>query len=187
MRNRLPAMGEGKRVWLLRGGVVGLALVVGLIAWLTTRGGEEEPAAPAELATLIAGGRELGNVSTTLEQPIYWAGSMPGTELELSEASGGVQVRYQPAGTEAGQGSNEVLTIGSYPLADPAGALRAFASRSGSVVRRGRGGVEVVWSRKNPTSAYFVPPGNELQVEVYDPSSARAHALALSGRVRPAP
>jgi hypothetical protein len=181
-------MTNGKRRWFLRGGVVGMALVVGLITWLGTRGGEEEPAAPAELGSAVAGGRELGNIATMLGQPVYWAGPMPDTGLVLSEApSGGVQVRYQPAGTEAGEGSSDVLTIGSYPLSDPAAALHAFAARPGSVVRRGHSGVEVVWSRRSPTSAYFVPVGNKVLVEVYDPSPERAHALALTGRVRPAP
>jgi hypothetical protein len=166
--------------------VVGLALVVGAIAWLETRG-SDEPSAEAEPAARILSAGELGDVAATLGHPVYWAGPMSGTELEVSESAGGdVQVRYLPAGTEAGEGSSEALTVGSYPLPDPAAALRAFAARPGSVTRQGRG-YEVVWSRQSPTSAYFVPSGNRIQVEVYDPSPKRALALALSGRVRPAP
>ncbi len=180
---------SAKQRLLLRGGVVALALSVAVIAWLATRNddGVAESTASAETASRIVSAGELGEATTTLGQPVYWAGAMPGTELELEElGEGGVRVRYVPEGTEAGEASPALLTIGSYPLADPKAATEDFAGRSGSVVRHSRSGTEVVTSEESPTSAYFVSPDNSVQVEVYDPSPQRAMRLARSGRVRPA-
>jgi hypothetical protein len=180
-------MGVGDRPWLLRGAVFGLALVVGVVAWLATRDGDSEPVAtepPAESRFVSVG--ELPQIAAQSGHPVYWAGPIPEMNLELTELDeGGEQVRYLPEGVEVGN-DDEALTIGSYPLSDPSGALEAFAKHSGSVTHRGRNGREVVFSKANPTSVYFVSPDNSVQVEVYDPSPKKAMSLALSGRVRPA-
>jgi hypothetical protein len=180
-------MGVGDRPWLLRGAVVGLALVVGVVAWLATRGGDSEPAAtePAVESRLISTG-ELPQIAAQSGHPVYWAGPIPATNLELTELDeGGEQVRYLPEGAEAGD-EDAALTIGSYPLPDPSGALEAFANRPSSVTHRGKNGREVVLNKESPTSVYFASPDNSVQVEVYDPSPERALRLALSGRVQPA-
>jgi len=174
---------------LLRTGLATLAAVVALIAWLATRGddsGSGEGAAPVEPTASIVSPAGLAAAAEKLGQPVYWVGSLPGTELELSElAEGGVRVVYLPAGEGGGEGSPAHLTIGSYPLDDPEAALRTFAARPGSIIRHARDGTEVVTSRTRPTSVYFVGAGKAVQVEVYDPSPRRAMRLALSGRVRP--
>lgn len=173
--------------YLLRGAVVAIAALTALIAWLATDDGGGSPkvqtAQPPPTRIVTATG--LRQATATLGQPIYWAGPVAGREIELKELSkGGVQVLYLPAGAEAGA-SSDTLTVGSYPLADPAGALEAVATRRGAVVRHGRGGREVVTSERSPTNVYFASPDNSVQVEVYDPSPAQAMSLALSGRVQP--
>jgi hypothetical protein len=181
---------KDKQRLMLRAGVVGLAVVVALIAWLATRGGgggSDESSAAAKSGSQIVSEAKLGETAAALGQPVYWAGAQAGNELELIELSeGGTQVRYVPEGTEVGEGSAALLTIGSYPLPNPEKALQGFARRPGSIVRHGKGGTEVVSSEESPTSAYFVSPDNSVQVEVYDPSPRRAMSLALSGRVQPA-
>jgi hypothetical protein len=178
-----------KRPWLLRGAVLGLALVVGVVAWIA--GGDDEQVGegdpPTVVGTRIVEPAELTNVAATLGYPVYWAGPMAGAVLELTESEdGSVQLRYLEDAAEAGSESASVLAIGSYPLPDPAAALDRFAAEPGSVVRRSRAGLEVMTNEGNPTSAYFASPDNGVQVEVYDPRPRRALSLALSGRVRPA-
>lgn len=178
-------MEVGDRPWLLRGAVLGLALAVGLVAWLATREDDEAPA-PAEAAEArIVSEAELPGLGADAGQPVYWAGPMPGAALEATVLAeqGGVQVRYLEEGTEAGAGS---LTVGSYPLPDPAGAVDNLAAQPGAIVRRSGEGRTVVANAAQPTSVYFASPDNSVQVEVYDPSPARALRLALSPRVRPA-
>jgi hypothetical protein len=171
---------------LLRAGIVALALLAGLLGWLGTRdsGGSS---APAEAGARIVSEAELAEAAATLGQPVYWAGARPGTELELIERGegGGVQVAYLPEGTDPETASAKVLTIGTYPLADPATELEGFAARPGAIVRHSADGREVVSSESAPSSVYFVSPDNSVQVEVYNPSPQRAMNLALSGRVQP--
>ncbi|HEX2096982.1 MAG TPA: hypothetical protein VHF50_06395 [Solirubrobacterales bacterium] len=179
-------MGAMDRPWRLRGAVIGLALVVGVVSWLSTRD-DDEPPAPAAAETRIVDERDLGNLAKLTGTPVYWAGPVRGTNLEVTEdADGSVQVRYLEEGTEAGGGLGGALTVATYPLADPAAALETFAAEPGTTVHRGRDGRKVVVGAENPTSAYFASPDNTVQVEVYDPSPKRALRLALSSRVRPA-
>jgi hypothetical protein len=164
-------------------------VAVALVAWLATRDGSSDSSEPAPVeasAPRIVTPAELREAAATLGQSIYWAGAVAGTELELVElGEGGVQVLYQPEGTEAGEGSAKALTIGSYPLPNPTAALEGFAKRPDSVTRHAGDGREVATSEQSPTSVYFTSPDNSLQVEVYDPSPTRAMSLALSGRVQP--
>lgn len=183
-------MKAGDRPWLLRGMVIGLALVVGLVAWVAGGDDEasEEEAAPVATETRIVEPAELAEAAATLGHPVYWAGPIAGAELELTESEdGSAQLRYLADPGEAGTESPDALTVGSYPLADPAGALDTFAAEPGSVVNRTKDGAKVVFSEANPNSVYLVSPDNSVQVEVYDPSPRRALGLALSGQVRPAP
>lgn len=174
---------------MLRIGIVVLALVVGLIAWIATQGddGDSTPApASAGLEAKIVSAEELEELAASAPNAIYWAGEMPGKELEASESSeGDFQVRYLDEGTEAGGGGAAVLTVGSYPLPDPVAAMEGFAERKGSLVRRSADGREVVTSAEKPTSVYFASSDGSVQVEVYDPSYKRAMSLALSAKVRP--
>lgn len=178
-----------QRKWL-RAGVVALAVAVALVAWIATRGddGGENSTADEAAPAQIFSADELGGATDDLGQAVYWAGEREGTELELENLGegGGVRVRYVPEGSEPGEAPGEVLTIGSYPLADPAQALEEFAARPGAIVREADDGAEVVSSKERPTSVYFVDPGNTVQVEVYDPDPGRAMSLALSGDVQPA-
>jgi hypothetical protein len=174
---------------LVRGGVVAIAVLVALIAWLVARDeGGDSPgsAAPEAGVERIVTAAELREIAAALDQPVYWAGPVAGRELELVELGrDGVQVRYVPEGSGV-DGSPKSLTVGSYPLPDPSAALESVAERPGAIVRRAADGRTVLTNRRSPSSVYFTSPDNAVQVEVYDPSPARAMRLALSDRVRPA-
>lgn len=183
-------MTKSRNPWLLRCAVVGLALVVGLIAWVRTGDNEEPTSAPttqAAPADRLVSPAELRSAAAASGQDVYWVGPMAGKELELVELEeeGGFQVRYLPAGTDVEGASSAALTIGSYPLDDARAALENVAARPGATVHRSRDGGKVVVSDSSPTSAYSANPDNSVQIEVYDPSARRALAIALSGRVRP--
>jgi hypothetical protein len=180
--------GDAARRKRLRWGVVGLAVLVALIAWIATRGGGEsssEPATAEPAPPRIVTEDELKEATLELRQPIYWVGPVPGSELVLRELERGAQVTYLPEGAAADEDSTQALTIGSYRLADPEEAVEGYAERRGSETRKGAGGTEVVVSEAVPTSVYFASPDNSVQVEVYDPSPKRARNLALSGKVKP--
>ena len=106
------------RAWLLRGLVIGVALLIALVAWVVSGDGDEDAAAPAEGAARVVDEAELGEAAATLGQPIYWAGPVEGTELELEElGEGGVQVRYVPEG-EGGEAPEDRKSEEIDPMQD---------------------------------------------------------------------
>jgi len=172
--------------WLLRIAVVLVALAAGLTAWLAGNGGDEGAGRGQAPEPRIVDPAALARAAALSGHPVYWLGSLPGTELQLSEAAGGdVQVSYLARGAEGAE-PGSTLTVGSYPLSHPARALAAFAARPRSELHRGPGGHEVVTSSEARGSAYFTGPDGRVQVEVYAPVPGRALRLVLAGRVRPA-
>lgn len=179
---------KGKELWLLRGGVVAVALVIAVVALIATSGEDEGPATLPEAGSRIVSEGELAEAAAALGQPIYWAGPVEGTELELEELpeGEGARVRYVPEGSAAGEAPANVLTVGSYEVGDAVAALENFAAEPGATTRQGKNGREVFTNEERPTSVYFADPEGAVQVEVYDPSAAKAMSLALSGKVEPA-
>jgi hypothetical protein len=184
---RPPAPAARRR--LLRAAVLVVGVAAALVSWLASResgsgtGGTEPVPASGPRVVSVA---QLREIAATAEQPVYWAGRVAGRAMAVRELSqeAGIQVLYLPASGGADAAARS-LTVGSYPLPDPAGAVATVAGRPGSIVRRGAGGRRVVTARRSPTSVYFASPDNSVQVEVYDPSPALAMRLALSGRILP--
>ena len=163
-----------------RAGIVIAAALGAVIVLLFALGGDDgdqKPAQPQQQPNPPAplSAAELSSASKSLDQPIYWAGPREGARYELTRTgTDRVAVRYPDA-----------LTVGTYRLDDPVGAVRRAArAPTAKLHRLKRGGVAVSDSAR-PTNAYFAYPGEPYQVEVFDPVAGRALRLVLSGRVRP--
>jgi hypothetical protein len=182
-----PSSGSARHRRLLRGGLIGLALLVGVVTWVATRGDSEESTPePEVIEAHVVSVEELAEFADSAGHPVYWVGSQPGTELELSQdAHGQVFLRYLRSGAEVGSERAEALTIGTYELSDPTAALEEVAGNPGAIVRRSKSGSELISNASSPNSVYFASPDNSVQVEVYDDSPKRAMSLAVSGRVQP--
>jgi hypothetical protein len=80
--------------WVLRGGVLALAVAAGLLAWLAERGSEVGSGSAETPDVQIVRPAALAEAAALGGHPVYWAGRIPGTELGLSEgADGTVLVR----------------------------------------------------------------------------------------------
>ena len=170
--------------------MIALAIVVGVVVYLAVGGGddggEESAAAPeAEVTAQIVSQEELEEVAADADQPIYWAGEMDGTGLELTEEEGSALVRYLQEDDDAGAALAKRVAVGSYALPNPRKALNIFAETPGATVTKVPGIGKVVISPEAQKNVYFVDPDNEVQVEVYAPSSKRAIGLVRSGQVQP--
>jgi hypothetical protein len=125
----------------------------------------------------------LSKLARLVGQPIYWAGPRRHYLYELERKSNrNVYIRYLPPGVDAGAGG-QYTTIATYPFAGAFGALERVAAGRG--IQIPGGGLAVV-DETHSTSVHLAFPNVDYQVEVYDPSPARARAVATSGRVRPA-
>jgi hypothetical protein len=165
--------------------VVALAVLLGLIVWLLARGGDDSTSTSSGAATAVSA-EDLAALPGSVGHPVYWAGPRPGFTYELTRTGGGnIYIRYVPEGVPVGLDEPKFLTVGTYPSQDALAVVRGVAKRLHVKAIRVPGGGAAVQDTKHPTSVYLAYPGSDYQVEVFDPSPARALQLAVSGKIVP--
>ena len=167
------------------GAVIAIAIAAGLVAWLLLRGNGDPSSNPAQVAGATATTRsELAGLAATVQHPIFWLGPRRGFTYELTQTSSGqIYVRYLPDGVDVGADTPH-LTVVTYPFPYAYRAIRKKAAAKGAVTARlARGGLAVL-DNGYPQSAHIAYPGVNYQVEVYDPTPARAMQLVSSGGLR---
>jgi hypothetical protein len=167
------------------GAVVALAVLVGLVVWLLA-GGDDDSTPTSSSSATAASAQDLAQLPATVGHPVYWAGPMRGVTYELTRTSDGqIYIRYLPAGVSIGSNEPKYLAVGTYPATNALAAVRGIAKRLDAKAMRLNGGGAAVQDTKHPTSVYLAYPRSDYQVEVYDPSPARALQLVLSGKIIP--
>jgi hypothetical protein len=127
---------------------------------------------------------DLRGLASALGHPVYWAGPIPGTRLELTRTSDGrIYIRYLPAGVSVGDRHAHV-TVGTYPVHNAFAAVQTVGKRPGAQ-RVSVSGAMAVVDPTHPTSVYLASRGSNFQVEVFAPSAALARELVASGRIVP--
>jgi hypothetical protein len=103
----------------------------------------------------------------------------------LSELGDGrVFVRYLPKGVKPGD-PRGFPTVGTYPAPKAYAAVKTIALRPGATtINLSNGGIAVI-DRAHPTSVYIAYPNAVVEVEVFDPSAARARRLVETGAIAP--
>jgi hypothetical protein len=145
-----------------------------------------EVSVPAQKTVTAASLSQVRALPSSVGHPVYWVGSRPGTRYEVTTTTDGqVFIRYLPPGAKVGSASAHALTVATYEVVDPVGALRAAARTRGAVVGALPGGAVSYYDPRRPTNVYVAFPSTYEQVEVYDPSPAAALRLARSGELRP--
>lgn len=164
--------------------VVVLAIAAGVVAWLFLRddGGSDISVGKPQVVSV----QELRDLAASEGHPVYWAGALPKTRLELTKTkNGNIYVRYLDLKGRTGDPRPKFLTVGTYPLENAYGALTRTSKRPGAVVARTPDGALVVTTKAAPTSVYIAYPKSGLQTEVFDPSAEKARDLAVSGKIQP--
>jgi hypothetical protein len=171
--------------WAPSGGLIAGAVVVMLLLWTLVIKADDD-AESSDRPEIV----DVGDIATTaasLGHSIYWAGERPGTKLELSESDAGrVYIRYLPKGAEPGVRSARFLTIATYPLENPAAALRrAKVTRPDAELARSDAGALMLIDPAAPGSIRVAYPGASEQVEVYTPNVADGVELVRRDRIEP--
>jgi hypothetical protein len=195
---RKPETPRSRRGWprVRLGAVLALALGGGLAAWAVVGGQGSESSSPTGASTsepLTTTAKPVGPIglsaqglrtlTESVDDPIYWAGPKPGYLYELTRTSTGkVFIRYLPPGVKAGAKQAIYLIVATYPFRNALETLENV-TKSDQLAIPG-GGIAVV-DQDRPQSVHLAFPGVDDQIEVYDPSPARALQVALSGDVRP--
>jgi hypothetical protein len=185
-RNSAPGANAGT---LRLGAVVAIALLVAFLVWLLLirdsdgdSGGDVSAGAPAQVAT----SDDLASLQDELGHPIYWVGERDDDQLELTRTKEDlVYVRYLPQGTVAGDDRPNFLTIGTYPVKDAFDVTTEAGTQKNAISTKTSDGGVVVQNSDTPNSVYVAYPGQDLQIEVYDPDPKEALDLATSGEVQP--
>ncbi len=125
----------------------------------------------------------LQTLADALPSPIYWAGTKEGVDYELTNTSSGrLFIRYLPSGAEIGT-DKTYLTVATYPLTNAYAATQRAAGQQGAVPIAVQAGAIAFYNRARPESVYFAERGSNYQVEIYDPSAARARELVASRQI----
>jgi hypothetical protein len=176
--------GHERATPLRLGAVLAVAVVVGFAAWLVfIRDDDSEPSGPNSKAATLT---DLQEVASQVGHTVYWVGPRAATTYELTRNDrGDVFIRYLPSGVPVADPRPNYVTVGTYPFRRAYATLQASARRpgttSGPLPNRG---VYVV-NRERPNSVYLAYRGQDLQVEIFAPSSKRARQLVTSRRVQP--
>jgi hypothetical protein len=169
------------------GAVVAIAALVGLLVWVAV-GGDDDDSTPAAQGTPPVATTEAGLLTLSGEEghPVYWAGEMEGTRLEVhASAEGEIFLRYLTGDAEIGDSQEEYLTVGTYPVANAYDVLQRQAEEPGSLTSHTPDGGFVLTNTTNPTSVYIAYQAQDLELEVYHPDPKRAFKLATSGEIVP--
>jgi hypothetical protein len=164
-------------------GLIGV-VAIALILWLLLVDDGDDSSSSSSGAAEIVSVDSLEEAAEDRETPIYWAGERVGAELELSEPDEErVYVRYLTDGAEAGDPQPDFLTIGTYANPDAVRELRQRGNEPGGVLAEAPGGATVYFSRSRPESVYLAYPGDDVEIEVYDPDFKQALQLVNSGQI----
>jgi hypothetical protein len=180
-RRPSPASTRTLRVAALIGlGVI--AVVLGLM--LILDGSDDSSDTTDTGAARLVSVEELREAAAGAEAPIYWAGSQPEAELELSQPDAArTFVRYLTDGAEAGDPGADFLTVGTYADEQPVETLKRQGKEAGGALTTAPGNATVYFNRTQPHSVYVAYPGVAVQIEVYDPDFKRALQLVESGQI----
>jgi hypothetical protein len=162
-----------------------LTIAAAVIVWLIVKGDDNGTSSPGRAPANAVTVATLRNLHGSVGHEVYWAGSRPKFTYELTEVGPNIFIRYLPAGVGVGDPRPSFLTVGTYPRQRSYAVLAQSAKRPGNTSRRIAGRGIALWSDARPQSVYVAYPGSKVQIEVYDPSAARARSLVFSGAVKP--
>jgi hypothetical protein len=178
------------------GAVVAIALAAAFAVWLLVRDNDDSAGSTTAQTTTAASAPVVGPMAASpaairaladeAGHPVYWIGPRPNRTYELTRTSSArIFIRYLPPGVRVGNRSAAFTIVGSYPVENAIDVLRDLSQQPGERSASVPGGGLAVYSTSSPNNVYLAYPGSDVQIEVFDPSAARALRLATTGRVVP--
>jgi len=195
-REREPGA-KGRDLGIRIGAVIALAAAVAFVAWLVVRNNDSSsqsadttsaPTSTAAIRPVVIGAtaQSLRTLAAIGDRPIYWLGPRARTKYELTQTSDGkVYIRYLPPGVKVGDRAGEYPLVGTYPVQNGYQRVQAAGREPGAHMFAVRGGGLAVVNDAAPTNVYVAYPGQDQQIEVFDPNPTRARRLVATGAVRP--
>ncbi len=127
--------------------------------------------------------KEIAALPRSLGHPVYWLGAEKGSTYSVIRSpNGNVSIRYLPHGVPLAT-TKTYPSVATYPFPNAYRSTKALTKNP--TVRRltvPNGGV-AVYDTGYPQSIHVAYPSSDVQIEVYDPSAARARAAVTSGQL----
>jgi hypothetical protein len=173
--------------------VVVLAVAVIVLVWLLfLRGGDDDSStetagndSPAEKTVDVVSADELPDAVADVGYPVYWLGPRAGVNYEVTKITDGrTYIRYLPEGEDP-ETKTPLLTAANYELDHAYQVLQELAAESGQEVFDVDGGGRALQRTDSKTGLYVAFPGDNTQIEVFDPEPGQARELVEAGAVVP--
>jgi hypothetical protein len=179
----MPGAAAARRPQFRVGAVVAVAVAAGLVAWLVLNHDGGSSNARTQAAAIAMKPEAIATLAQSVGHAIYWLGPKRDTTYEVTQATNGkIYVRYLPSGVDVGS-SKPYLTVATYPFPGTYAVIRKKARAQGAVTARLAGGGLAVLDAGYPQSVHIGYPHVDYQIEVYDPTPARAMQLVSTGRL----
>ena len=110
-------------------------------------------------------------------------GRKRGYTYELVRTSKGqVYIRYLPRGVGVGA-NGQYPTVATYPFRGAFDAILKLARQQKATTLKLSNGGRAVIDPSNPKSIHLAYPGADVEIEVFNPSPARARQIVSSGQI----
>ncbi len=131
--------------------------------------------------------QELKSVVMNLNSVIYWAGPLENAKYTLNvDEAGAAFIRYLPNGEGANDTEKKYLTVATYKVNAAFDAVKAAGNEQDGIGLITADGAAVYYNKNSASNVYLAYPGQDLQIEVFDPTPGRALQLVnTTGLLKP--
>jgi hypothetical protein len=129
--------------------------------------------------------KEIATLPKSLGHPVYWLGPKTRTTYSVIQSpNGSVSIRYLPSGVALAT-TKTYPSVATYPFAKAYAATKALTKDPSVRQLTAPGGAVAVFNTGYPQSIHLAYPDSDVQIEVFNPSAARARAAVTSGQLTP--
>ncbi len=130
---------------------------------------------------------ELKSVVANLNSVVYWVGPLDNAKYTLDVTDAGAAfVRYLPNGEGANDTAKNYLIVATYRVNAAYDAVKTAGNEQDGIGLMTSDGAAVYYNKNAATNVYMAYPGQDLQIEVFDPSPGKALQLVnTTGLVKP--
>jgi hypothetical protein len=130
---------------------------------------------------------ELKSVVANLNSVVYWVGPLENAKYTLDVTDAGAAfVRYLPNGEGANDTAKNYLIVATYRVNAAYDAIKTAGNEQDGIGLLTSDGAAVYYNKNAATNVYLAYPGQDLQIEVFDPTPGKALQLVNTiGLVKP--
>ena len=130
---------------------------------------------------------ELKSVVANLNSVVYWVGPLENAKYTLDVTDAGAAfVRYLPNGEGANDTAKNYLIVATYRVNAAYDAIKTAGNEQDGIALMTSDGAAVYYNKNASTNVYIAYPGQDLQIEVFDPTPGKALQLVnTTGLVKP--